>query len=379
MRVLIPTHCGSHTRALALWVTPMLEARGHTVTVACPTHRHQREIGDLVSSHDILVTTTPWWCYINMWVAAARHFGKLWVYHPEGWDNVHPLIHPAFSGHEKSQGWPYKPDRLCAHGDAMARKAIEHRKLDPETIRLTGGPRFDVYGTHWLDIMGREPGPFGDPERPYRPIILICSAALWDHSFIVEALVNRGYRIVIRLHQADFPDRYDHLRDRYGVEVRVPQSVDVDDPEPEHGYDPTVQDLVDYARELAFADVVVNVAGTPTLEALILGTPVVNIGCLPDEARVQEHQKLFLHYGPGSHWNDIKAGETSYLASTLDAIPTCVEEALTAGSAESSWAARQAPIRAMLKDVLSIDYAGYSAKPIGGAASRVCDVIEELQ
>ena len=361
VNIVIPYDSGIHRRALALFVAPLLEARGHTVQVVHPMHRSQREIGDYVASCDVLVTTTPWWCYANMWINAAHHFGKPWVYHPEGWDNCHPLVSPQEQGHAKNQPWPFIPDRMCAHGTAQGRVLTGLRHVPPEQITYTGGPRFDVYGIYWDEIRNQG-SPFTDTERP---VILVCTTDLWDHTFLIQAIKDAGYAPVISQHPVDLYDRYDHLRCRI---IRAPGS-DATSPLRDHGYDPGVEQLLAYARQLAHADVVVNVAGTPSLEAHILGTPVVNINCLPDEAPERERGKLYCHYGMGSYFLDTKPGETSYLATSRADIPVCVERALGGPDDE-----RRAAISTMLQDVLSITYT--QDRPSQDASFSICNAIE---
>jgi hypothetical protein len=379
MNILIPYERGAHKRALPLFVTPELESRGHTVVEVNGPHRSHKEIGEYVEACDLLLTSTPWWDYISMWVSAARHYSKPWVYHPEGWDNAHPIITPEDHGHAKNQGWPFIPDRACAHGKAMGRVLTSLRNIPEENIRYTGGPRFDVYGKHYDAIESRDPytGSRVVEENPDGPVVLVCGSSLWHHGFLLDILCERGYTVIMRNHFTDPVEMYDRYAEKYtNCAVALPESIDYNSPERDHEYDPDVEDLIRYARQLFHADVVVNVAGTPTMEALMLGVPVVNLYKLPEDAPPKEHQKLFAHYGPGAHFVDVKAGETSYLAKTPNDIVSCVEDALSSPNILLEDSNRRAAVWDMLRDVLSIDM--MDDIPPHRATNSVVDVVEEL-
>jgi hypothetical protein len=384
MKICIPYERGAHKRALPLFVSPGLRKRGHEVVEIDGPHIPQQTIGKCVSECDVLLTSSPWWDYIQMWVAAARHFGKPWVYHPEGWDNAHPIITPEDRGHAKNQGWPFVPDITCAHGTAMGRVLTRLRNIPDEKIRYTGGPRFDVYGKYYDDIVSV------DPFVRAIPTILVCTSSLWDHTYALERLCeNEDWDVIARIHFTDPVEMYDDLENEYGNFVKwIPESVHIDSPERDHDYDPTVNDLIEYARQLYHADVVVNFAGTSTLEALMLGTPVVNLYKMQEEATHKEHQKLFAHYGPGGHFEDVRAGATSYLADHPDQLVDVVNRALQ----ETGWDShRESEVKTMLRDMLTvsvlpvphnhkdkIDRKHTWGVPSADATNAVCDAVEEV-
>lgn len=372
MKILIPYSGGSHYRSLGLWIGPELERRGHEVRSVTPTVTHQQIIGDNVSWCDILVTSSPWWDYVSMWISAARHFKKLWVYHPEGWDNIHPVLHET--GHQKNQGWPFFPDMFCAHGEAMIR-AVKRRKdfaeFDVSRMISTGGPRFDIYRTYWKDIFDVDPfrTRYGVPDD--LPVIMISTAALWDHHVLIEEFLSRKdkWHVVVSQHQCDHVEMYEDLKEK-GAFVIIPDGCDIDDPTIDHGYLPSIKDSINYARQLAHADIVVNMAGSASLEAMILGTPVINIRTPGPKGSEREHSKSLSHYMPGAHYVDVHAGRTSYLVAIPEEAPAMAEHLLSSGED------RKDSIREMLKDVLSITFD--DDIPSANATGNICNAIESL-
>jgi hypothetical protein len=357
----------------------LAKKRGHTLDLIDGPHRNQREIGAYVEKCDVLVTTSPWWDYINMWVAAAKYFNKPWVYHPEGWDNCHPVIVPGEEGHAKNLGWPFKPDAICAHGPAMGRVLEERQQIDPKTLYYTGSPRFDIYGEYYDEIVDHNPF---DPDKRN---VLVCTSTLWNHDAIIEKLLeNDTNHIIVRQHFTDPVELYrKYSKNHSNCNVLLPESVDWDSPERDHEYNPSIQDLVDYARQLYHADVVVNIAGTPTLEALMLGTPVVNVNKLPDDALPKDHGKIYGHYGPGAHYVDVKAGETSYVVSDIDDLLGAVETAMVVPFKKMDLD-RKAAIDYMLSDILSINFTPHLSenpdgwgRPSNRAMNHIMTVIEQ--
>jgi hypothetical protein len=361
MNICIPFERGAHRRALPLFLEIEAKKRGWTVNAIDGPHRHQEEIGEAVKNCDVLVTTSPWWDYINMWVHAAKHYGKPWIYHPEGWDNCHPVIVPGEEAHAKNLGWPYKPDAICAHGTAMGRVLIERQDIDPNTIVYTGSPRFDIYGEYYDEIVKPIGLPF-DPDG-WEHIILVCTATLWNHDEIISKLTPlHGTKVVVRQHFTDPVDLYKH----HDCTVVLPESIDVNSPERDHNYNPDITDLIAYARQLYHADVVVNVAGTSSLEAMMLEVPVININELPKDAPPKEHAKIFGHYGPGAHYADVRAGESS-LVGSVDDLPDMVEHAFDNDP-------NYKHTEAVLNDILSIHMNNH--RPSCTAMSSIMSVIE---
>lgn len=382
MKVLIPYSGGSHYRSLGLWVQPELEKRGHEVKVVSPTNTHQKTIGGELEWADLLATTSPWWDYVAMWVSAAMHYGKPWVLHPEGWDNIHPVLHEP--GHEKNQIWPFKPEWFCAHGSAMLR-ALKRRRMfevleGDQYFQATGGPRFDIYNKYWNEITRSDLNPyFTKFEVPDdgKPVIMVSTAALWDHHRVIQKLLEHKdqWHIVVSQHQCDHVEMYMDTMQK-GATIIIPESCNPDDPGRDHGYMPSIQDSLDYARQLYHADVVVNMAGTAGLEAMILNTPVVNVRTPGPTGSEQEFSKSMSHYMPGAHYSDVRAGETSGLAETPEDVPALVNEFITNGLTDE----RSAAIWTMLEDILSIIPVGHDGEgnivPSGNATSNICDVIE---
>ena len=366
MKILMPYEKGSHHRALALLLKPMAQAKGHEVTLVDNTRVSHRIMGEQVSKTDVVVTTSPWWEYVHMWISAARYFKKPWVYHPEGWDNAHPIISPGDEGHAKNKEWPYIPDLVCAPGHAFGRICMSRRNVLEDKIVYTGISRFDMYGMNWEEIT-KDKNYFGEKDKP---IVLVCTATLWDHKPMIRILCEQTkYRVIVRQHFTDPVEAYTYNKEGLDYEVVLPKGIDENSPEREHNYDPTVDDLVDYARQLYSADVVFNVAGTSTMEALIVDTPVVNLYKVDEKAREVEHRKLFAHYGPGSHYNDVRAGDTSFLAESVEDIPNKIDMALGGMDAD-----RRMHVRDMLYDVATLRF--LNGQPTIIATERILRAIE---
>lgn len=315
-------------------------------------HRSHREIGHYVEQADVLVTTSPWWDYIHIWAEAARHFGRPWVYSPEGWDNVHPVVDEP--GHAKSQGWPLIPDVTCAHGEAMARVLRRRFDLSDTQLVVTGMVRVAVYEHHLQRMIDRPPDyAFLVTEKP--TIVVCTTATMWNAYPYIVPLLEAGFRVIIRPHFVDPPELFQDLVETYGLDCEVirAEGINPDSPERDHDYNPSVEDLIAYGTHLLYADAVVNVAGTPSLEALALGTPVINVNWLPDTATEAERKKMAEHYHPASHYWDVHPGGTSYLSQSSEEYLPTVKDALTTWYTDHF--TRRTTVAAMLKDIWDVE------------------------
>ena len=209
--------------------------------------------------------------------------------------------------------------------------------------------------------------------RDDRPVVLVSTAALWNHTELIRLLMERksDWHIVVSQHQCDHVEMYQRFVDE-GVTVLIPESCDYDNPERDHGYNPTIQDSLDFARQLYWADVVVNMAGTASLEAMILGTPAVNVRSPGEHANEKEAKKSMAHFGPGCHYADVLPGETTFLAENFQDVPSKIELALQ-GMDDT----RKEKIELMLDDVLSTQSMN-ATREFTGAAEKVAAMVESV-
>jgi hypothetical protein len=299
MRIVNLCSSGSHYRSLGLWIKPLLEEREHTFATIDP-YRVQPE----GTAFDILLTTAPWWNREIPWILHAGRVGVPWLYHPEGWDNVHPVPHRDHVGNSKNYKWMEHPDTLLSYGEPMTAAAIRFQSMNTNSIVATGSPRFDLY--HNFSGVSK----VYDRVPPGNKRVLVCTATQWDHSFIIEQVDRmKGVSVVVRQHQGDPLHKYG----KYGNLLVHPEGCDMSVEHSDHGYNPSVEDMMEYAAQLNGADVVISFAGTSALEAMLLERPVVTVGCLPEEATDKERGHLWIHYGnPRSHYIDVDAPHSTY-------------------------------------------------------------------
>ncbi len=198
-------------------------------------------------------------------------------------------------------------DRLVVWNDIMKAQAMELHGYAAEAIRVAGAPQFDP---HFRARTPREEffrriG--ADPTRKLIALTTTPRSLYSHHDHVLRSLVAgvrggalAGAQILVRLHPRDEMDAYQEFEGVPGVILEKPfrDTVKVAD-----GL--AIDVMPEHQRHLGdtlnYADAVVNVASTISIEACIFDTPVVNI-CFdgPEESPYVKSARRyysFTHYG----------------------------------------------------------------------------------
>lgn len=181
-------------------------------------------------------------------------------------------------------------DRLVVWNEIMKQQAVALHGYDPEAIRVTGAPQFDVHfrrdARSSREVFFQRIG--GDPSRKLITLTTTPRSLYSHHAFVLRALVeamatgqvSQPAQVLVRLHPRDEFEAYREfvglphvmIEKPFRDTVKVADGLAID-VMPEHQ-----RHLGD---TLCYSDVAVNVASTITIEACIFDTPVVNI-CFDD-------------------------------------------------------------------------------------------------
>jgi len=178
-------------------------------------------------------------------------------------------------------------DRLVVWNDIMKAQAIELHGYRADAVRVAGAPQFDPHfrARTPRDEFFRRIG--ADPGRKLIALTTTPRALYRHHAHVMRSLVPAihggaldGAQLLVRLHPRDDVDAYREFMNLRDVIIEKPfrdtikaadgLAIDV---MPEHQ-----RHLGD---TMCYADVVVNVASSITIEACIFDTPVVNISFDP--------------------------------------------------------------------------------------------------
>lgn len=176
-------------------------------------------------------------------------------------------------------------DRLVVWNDIMKQQAVTLHGYQPEAVRVTGAPQFDVHFKPQVratrEEFFRRIG--ADPSRKLVVVTTTPRSLYRHHDHVLRALaaaITNGplanAQVLVRLHPRDEVAAYEEFAHTPHVIIEKPFRSTVTvadglaiDVMPEHQ-----RHLGD---TLCHADVVVNVASTIAIEACIFDTPVVNI------------------------------------------------------------------------------------------------------
>ncbi|MBF0284295.1 MAG: hypothetical protein HQL51_07535 [Magnetococcales bacterium] len=179
--------------------------------------------------------------------------------------------------------FPFQPDRWIVWNDLLKGELERLHGVDPARIFVSGMPQSDLYvrregywsrekffAHHQLDPARRlivyTSGPPG--LVPMDPAIAEILAGM-----VAANRWSDPCQLLVRLHPKDDPGRYAGLRGRPGVTVQLPgEKAATND-----GWNPSEREMHQLAETLCYADVVVNIASTITIDACAFDTPVVNV------------------------------------------------------------------------------------------------------
>jgi hypothetical protein len=176
-------------------------------------------------------------------------------------------------------------DRLVVWNDIMKQQAIELHGYRADMIRVAGAPQFDPHfrpqSRTPREEFFRRIG--ADPSRKLIALTTTPRSLYSHHDHVLRALVPAihggaldGAQILVRLHPRDEADAYKEFIGVKDVIIEKPfrDTVKVADG---LAIDVMPENQRHLGDTMCYADTVVNVASTITIEACIFDTPVVNI------------------------------------------------------------------------------------------------------
>lgn len=202
---------------------------------------------------------------------AARRRGVKTARLPKSWDTLDKML------------YRFEPDVMFVQNDWMRHEAAEYQKFKKEKIRVIGFPQFDIY-TDLSALESRESYCRRKGLDSKLPILFIGSEGEWSEGDekIYEKLIEARDQgklpecnILIRPHySAAHKNRYEHLRTK--------PRVFVDDGYRKSDFfvdrwDPSEEDMRDFANTLHHCDLSLNFASTLSLDAVCFNKPIINI------------------------------------------------------------------------------------------------------
>jgi hypothetical protein len=177
-----------------------------------------------------------------------------------------------------------RADRVIVWNEFMHEEVVRHHGYPPEHVFVSGIPQFDIYHdragyatrAQFFQRMQLDPA---------RKLIVYTTGtpgtAPFDHEVVdlLHQSIQRGEfrqpcQLLVRLHPKDRYDDYRRFERQPGLVLQLPgrRSRHTDD-----SWNPTHEDMYGLAETMCYADVVVNVASTITIDAAAFDKPVVNI------------------------------------------------------------------------------------------------------
>ena len=213
-------------------------------------------------------------------------------------------------------------DRLIVWNEIMREQAVRLHGYDPSAIRIAGAPQFDPH------FRERTPRPEffarlgADPARKLIALTTTPKALYAHYDHVTRALIgamNDGRlpnaQLLVRVHPRDDIDAYREFAGTPHVIIEKPfrDSVKVADG---LAVDVTAENQRHLGDTLCYADVVVSVASTITIEACIVDTPVVNVNF--DGPSESPYVKSARRYYAFTHYANVTARNSVRLAMSPD-------------------------------------------------------------
>jgi len=223
-----------------------------------------------VHKPDLVFSTTPHDESEVAMLKAARRFSIPTLCLPKSWDNLPKTL------------FPVKTDHILVWGEEMKKDAIKLQGFNPSEITITGASQFDRYAHHEL-LLSREEFMRRFNLDPKKKIILYGSsgANLCDEGSYLDLIANflkenENVEVLIRPHSGYQDDRKRFARFTNQPGFTIDQTI-TQSTTPQSVWDTNPERIGNLHNSLAHADVCVNIASTLTIDALLCGTPVVNI------------------------------------------------------------------------------------------------------
>jgi hypothetical protein len=209
-----------------------------------------------------------------------------------------------------------KFDKYFVWNELMKTELIHYYSVKPERIFITGTPQFDFHNSNkFLRSRGDTLKQF-DLEQTDR-YLLYCANHIHltpGEPELLENLIQKlqgdaqlnDIKLIVRLHPLDNYDRWQFLFEKFKGRLRlsIPWSHPVKE-NPALGM-VTEEDMVKFVNLLRYAETVLNIASTVTIDAAIVNTPVICLGYHPSNSsesecyynyHFSEHYKILMKFG----------------------------------------------------------------------------------
>jgi hypothetical protein len=196
------------------------------------------------------------------------------------------------------------PDVVTVWNAQMQREAIDLYGLAPDAVPSTGGPQFDVFfePSRLADRASFLSGLGLDPSRPL-VVLALNNPSLTPANKAFAAQVAEmaaslrpvAANLVVRLHPWDrYSDYSDLTRGAPGIVVE--QAFGRPTPSSVFECLPTANDILHYGALVSYADVLVNIASTVTLDAIAADRPVITLAYDPVPVPSEESTARFCEF-----------------------------------------------------------------------------------
>lgn len=271
-------------------------------TVRHPHEDHYRRLIRDVGA-DALVITKPGYMPSELpLIKAARLAGLPVVSVDTTWDNMVAKRPPYLL-----------PDALTVWNEGMRQEALRYYGFGSDRAVVSGGPQFDVF----FDEPGRFPDREAflvslglDPDRQLIVFTLNNPAVMTpDNGGYIRLLlkmirdreVRNGPNVVVRVHPWDMSSDYGDDVARFD-RVCVQRPFGPAAPGSVFECIPSKSEVTTYGALMRYADVLINIASTTSLDALATDAPIVNIAFDVSETAVEASCGRFYGY---SHYVQI--------------------------------------------------------------------------
>jgi hypothetical protein len=203
-----------------------------------------------------------------------------------------------------------RPDAITLWNEQMARDASSLYGFADDQAVVTGGPQFDIFfdrsrlpdRTEFLRSLGLDPSrqlvlltlghPMYTPDNAHYIRLLLES--------IHDGSIHGKPSLVVRIHPWDRWSDYEKGAEGY-ANVRIERPFGLSASESVFECVPTTADVERYGGLMAYADVLINVASTTSLDAVATDTPTVSlafdmVSTHPDRSVSRLNE--FTHYKP---------------------------------------------------------------------------------
>ncbi|GEM_PF-1035122 len=240
----------------------------------------------------ILVPATGWHAFDAYFILCARRFGIPSVAVNPSWDN--------FTNYPRHLR---KTDYVICWNERNRQEAMAIAGYTPERLFVGGIMRFDAYFKEsgavsraaFLESKGLDPNRktllYAAKSHGTFPGDFISSFLHWQEAGELHEPLN----LLVRMHPVDPMTQYAPFVGKPFVHIERPSETIRDaDERSGHKVEMGERDIANMKYTLRHTDICVNISSTVSIEAMIFGKPVINIGFVPEFSEIL----TFPHYRP---------------------------------------------------------------------------------